>query len=999
MKIIFLRSLLLTFLLLMYSLTSVRGQEGIFVSTEGDDSNPGTFELPLRTIQTGVDLLFAGDTLFLRGGRYHEEVLIDSLAGSPEGEIVIMAYKQEEVVLDGTENTNDISAGNWTPYQGKIYSIKLEKHIWQLFADRKLQIIARWPDASTHPCDPILRKPGSWEAVDGTWWSKATTWANGDMPGTENGRMESNPGYYDLGGTELSFEGGSVILSVLEQGGDGNEERLITQHTAGSNSFSHPVLFPVKPDKAYRVSGKWFIIEHLNALDQPGEWYYTPGDSILYLWTENGEDPSGLEIRGRTLSHAFTLRNSSFVSVVGLKFFASNFDINGSNIRVEDCILSHPDASRRLLGIYSEANREASTRTFFNGPNNQLINSVIEFTELGALVFDGAEASRLHNNLFHHISIRGMGKNGAIEQVNTYTRNTLHTCGTRGAVKTNEDPISGRIQSFNLFDGFGYLQVPDGSALQVATKNNPGTIRSYNWFLNAPKYGSRWDGRPAGIHGTNHHQVGVGCEATLQVKGNDHDTHNNTCLDAPSKNDIILLSDPEFGGNQDSRTYNNLADKMAGHRLKPVSAYPLPGEHGHNWNGYETGLDANLQVRDVANRDFRPRPGSDLIDAGIEISGITDGYSGMAPDIGAYEFGDTVYWIPGRQEKHASKPIPAHEGTTNYEFVDLMWLEGYKSGSSDVYFGLSEEAVRSADHGSPEYKGRQTNNIFYPGPLNQGTTYYWRIDAHSARDTVKGSVWNFAAGTNANPQVFTLEFQVLGSRFDSLFPLENATVSLNGWEARTGEEGWVLYSMLKAGEYFYTLSSKGYLDQSGTLDLNSDTVFLDTLQTTSYDVTIKVLERSNGLPIKGAAVKSMGGSWLSDINGEANLGFLPGGMLSFSVEHGDYFHLVDSIIVTGDTTLVVLMEPVTGIMGHSNGPLHVWPNPAGTWLHVEEFQSSGNQGSAEIRLSSLSGKTMLISRSEGFASRLDVSHLPEGLYILKISTENRRYYHKIIISR
>jgi hypothetical protein len=37
--------------------------------------------------------------------------------------------------------------------------------------------------------------------------------------------------------------------------------------------------------------------------------------------------------------------------------------------------------------------------------------------------------------------------------------------------------------------------------------------------------------------------------------------------------------------------------------------------------------------------DFRLKPGSMAIDAGVELPGITDGFTGMAPDLGAYELG------------------------------------------------------------------------------------------------------------------------------------------------------------------------------------------------------------------------------------------------------------------------------------------------------------------------------------------------------------------------
>jgi hypothetical protein len=49
---------------------------------------------------------------------------------------------------------------------------------------------------------------------------------------------------------------------------------------------------------------------------------------------------------------------------------------------------------------------------------------------------------------------------------------------------------------------------------------------------------------------------------------------------------------------------------------------------------------------DPSNYDFTLTAGSPAIDYGMEIPGITDGYVGVAPDVGAYEFGGE-YWMPG----------------------------------------------------------------------------------------------------------------------------------------------------------------------------------------------------------------------------------------------------------------------------------------------------------------------------------------------------------------
>ena len=72
-----------------------------------------------------------------------------------------------------------------------------------------------------------------------------------------------------------------------------------------------------------------------------------------------------------------------------------------------------------------------------------------------------------------------------------------------------------------------------------------------------------------------------------------------------------------------------------------------------------------------------------------------------------------------------------------------MWLTAYKAYSSDIYIGGDFDTVRNHYKNSPEFKGRQKNNIYSPGKLNAGKTYYWRIDEITKNGTQKGNVWSF----------------------------------------------------------------------------------------------------------------------------------------------------------------------------------------------------------------------------------------------------------------
>jgi hypothetical protein len=72
------------------------------VATTGSDSiRTGTIANPWQTIQYAVGRMVAGDTLYIRGGIYNEEVLIKGLNGASGSFITILPYPGENVVIDG----------------------------------------------------------------------------------------------------------------------------------------------------------------------------------------------------------------------------------------------------------------------------------------------------------------------------------------------------------------------------------------------------------------------------------------------------------------------------------------------------------------------------------------------------------------------------------------------------------------------------------------------------------------------------------------------------------------------------------------------------------------------------------------------------------------------------------------------------------------------------------------------------------------------------------
>ncbi len=85
--------------------------KAFYVAVDGNDSNPGTIDSPWRTIHHAVDSVEAGDTVYIRGGVYHESVDIDVSGSATAGPVTFQSYPGEGAILDGgglTPPTTDI---------------------------------------------------------------------------------------------------------------------------------------------------------------------------------------------------------------------------------------------------------------------------------------------------------------------------------------------------------------------------------------------------------------------------------------------------------------------------------------------------------------------------------------------------------------------------------------------------------------------------------------------------------------------------------------------------------------------------------------------------------------------------------------------------------------------------------------------------------------------------------------------------------------------------
>ena len=606
--------------------------ENYYVSVSyGNDNNDWkSLSAPFKTIAKAASVMSAGDNCYIREGSYHETIVMNNNDGASGSPIVFTSYNNERVVMDGTIPIDT----SWSVYSGNIYKQKLTFRPWQLFADRKEQVMARWPNA---------------KFSDNSIWDNDNYWAKGTIDKDENaysnGTIIDDP-YTNKDGTNIDLnakgfdldESGKEAIAILNVGSFKTWSRKVTSHSGNTFNYSNTPSWKTK-HHYYYLEGR------LEFLDSAGEWYFDVTDSTLYFWAENNVHPKNLKIRGKVQSYAFQITASEYIHIKNLEFFATTvYFFNGDNCLIYGANFMYPSCSKRMLRVVDTLPEMTIFKS--NSSNSVIRRSAFRNTDGTALEMWGGN-NKIDSTYFNNIDYSVADNSGLMITIrmngsnNVFSHNTIHKTGASATVSAGIAPL---VEYNDLYDT-GHLQ-SDGSMIQITESEQDGAICRYNWLHDTEKYGARFDhsGTADGVNGLMHHNVAWNCLAGgIMAKGNNHKIYNNTVINSGSRNDIIIL---KVGDSDHSSTIlkNNVAGKIANHRSNDVEIDF--GTYSNNWNGYKESASITSVLTDTSQKDFSPKSGSAIIDAGAVISGITDGYQGSAPDMGAFESGN-VNWTAG----------------------------------------------------------------------------------------------------------------------------------------------------------------------------------------------------------------------------------------------------------------------------------------------------------------------------------------------------------------
>lgn len=123
--------------------------------------------------------------------------------------------------------------------------------------------------------------------------------------------------------------------------------------------------------------------------------------------------------------------------------------------------------------------------------------------------------------------------------------------------------------------------------------------------------------------------------------------------------------------------------------------------------------------------------------------------------------------------------------------LNLTFVPGRRPVSYHIYFGTVNP---------PPFAASLTGHSYAPSGLEDTTTYYWRVDAVSAYDTIRGEVWSFTTGIDSTIPVELTSFKASVSGKKVTLEWTTATETNNrGFdiERKTENTGWQKISFVE----------------------------------------------------------------------------------------------------------------------------------------------------------------------------------------------------------
>ncbi|MDF2924612.1 MAG: carbohydrate-binding cenc domain protein [Paenibacillaceae bacterium] len=633
---------------------------------EGNDATgDGSFQHPWKTIQKAAQVLEAGDICYIREGVYRETV-VPAHSGTAGAKIKYAGYNSETVVVSGTD-----TVVGWTYEEAHLYAAPVELNLGagnQVFADGGLLTEARWPNNTGDLLTQTyaVMSQGS-----------AATITSSELPAG-----------LDPTGAQVWFRGGAGWAGLDSE---------ITAYDPVSHTMT---MKPVGSTGTYydaRAGNSFYLWGKKAFLDAEGEWWYDGVAKKLYIRVADGEAPGQVEVKTRELS--WDLSGKEHIEISGIQTRGNTIltDEGSNHLLMKDMkmeYISHRTRTPKQDGRPEDLYRGIQLK----GWNNEINSSELAYSSSGLVMVNG-QGNTIVNSYLHDGNYAGTW--GGLVTI----AGEGHYIGYNTMTRAGRDVINMSGLGKNIIEhndlSFGAMICYDTAMIYSPNTDGRGTEIRYNKIH---------DMNPAahlgmGIYLDNstsnfviHHNVLWNIANSDPIRLNSPSNYNlvyNNTLATNTRR--LTTAGGRFGEDMfGNRLFNNIIYDSIHY---PVSEGVTYGNNIYILQGQ------NPQFIDAGQLDFRIGPGSPAIDAGMVIPGITDGYAGLAPDVGAYEAGSADFRtghdfqsappLPNRSLNH----IPYANQVVNYGF-ETMELTPWTANHPSIqvhYAGSAAWTSETAD--------------------------------------------------------------------------------------------------------------------------------------------------------------------------------------------------------------------------------------------------------------------------------------------------------------
>lgn len=656
-----------------------------YVSQNGNDNNDGSQQNPFKTIQKCATIAPPNSICNVKAGIYRETVT-PYYSGLSDQPITYRAVPGEKVTISGT----DTISTSWTQDAGNVYKVNVSTDLGngknQIFIDGNMVNEARWPNTGTDLLNPTFANT---EAA-------SNTTPNNFKDNIASVRDDQLPQIPE-GWTGAYFNGfgpygwNSYTQRVESQTGPNMTLKMVTDH--------------INNEQLPGVGDKYFIFGKKGALDSPGEWFLDQGSKVLYLWHPQSSNPSSSNIEQKTRTYGFNLSGKSNIHIEGIEFFATSIktDSSSSNNILDRLKLNYLTHYQVVDTVWNTND----SGVLLYGNNNTIKNSEINYSAGNGIHVIG-KGHVIHNNKVSNVNYVGSA-NAAIRTPSsaaigraeelTITNNTMHDAGKaiiegeiqKSKIKNNDFYHAGRLTkdhgliyiSGNMEDTeIAYNKLHDNKAAQYG-----GGIYLEAWEEN--------DNQNVLIH----HNAIWNNWANIQVNriAKNIKIYNNTLQ--KDTNSILSNSfNPALNRMENISIYNNYWD----HGLQIYNS---------TWDGQDIQNNLSSQPSSFTSHggnDYQLTGSANAVNAGRVIPGITDGFSGNAPDVGAYELGIPT-WTAGYSPVSGPTPTPYQYSGTPYQgrvvnIPGTVKASDFDDGGEGVAYHDTETANAGIPYGGGNYR-------------------------------------------------------------------------------------------------------------------------------------------------------------------------------------------------------------------------------------------------------------------------------------------------------